>query len=98
MKGPPPPLGSPRYIAEVEEVRRLGGTISQQRTAEQREAAFFWASQSSQRGFVHLAVALMAARPLSGGAWDEARAMSQLTAALANAYMVSWEEKRYFAF
>lgn len=99
VKGPPPPpLGSPRYIAEVEEVRRLGGRISQQRTAEQREATFFWASQSSQRGFVHLAVALMAARPLPGGAWDEARAMSQLTAALADAYMVSWEEKRYFAF
>ena len=36
----------------------------------QEAAAYFWAYQSSQRGFVHLAAALMAERPLPGGAWD----------------------------
>jgi hypothetical protein len=40
----------------------------------------------------------MAERPLPGGAWDEARAMSQLTAALADSFVMAWEEKRHFAF
>jgi PAP2 superfamily len=99
LRGPPPPrLDEDRYRAAVEEVRRLGGAVSTGRTEAQREAAYFWAYQSSQRGFVHLAGALMAERPLPGGAWDEARAMAQLTAALADSYVMSWEEKRHFAF
>jgi hypothetical protein len=99
LRGPPPPrLDEDRYRTAVEEVRRLGGSVSGERTEQQRAAAYFWAYQSSQRGFVHLAVALMAERPLRGGAWDEARAMSQLTAALADSFVMAWEEKRHFAF
>ena len=99
LRGPAPPrLGDDRYRTALEEVRRLGGAVSEARTEAQREAAYFWAYQSSQRGFVHLAVALLAERPLPGGAWDEARAMSQLTAALADSFVMSWEEKRHFAF
>jgi hypothetical protein len=45
-----------------------------------------------------LAAALVAERPLAGGAWDEARAMSQLTAALADSFVMAWEEKRHVAF
>jgi hypothetical protein len=40
----------------------------------------------------------MAERPLPGGDWDEARATSQLTAALADSFVMAWEEKRHFAF
>ena len=99
LRGPPPPgLDTDEYRKAVEEVRRLGGAVSAERTEEQRAAAYFWAYQSSQRGFVHLAAALMAERPLAGGAWDEARAMSQLTAALADSFVMAWEEKRHFAF
>jgi PAP2 superfamily len=99
LRGPPPPgLGEERYRADVEEVRRLGGAVSAERTEAQREAAYFWAYQSSQRGFVHLSAALMTERPLPGGAWAEARAMSQLTAALADSFVMTWEEKRHFAF
>lgn len=99
LRGPPPPgLGDDGYREAVEEVRRLGGAVSAERTEGQRSAAYFWAYQSSQRGFVHLATTLLAERPLPGGAWDEARAMSQLTAALADSFVMAWEEKRHFAF
>ncbi len=99
LRGPPPPrLDEDRYRADLEEVRRLGGAVSAERTEDQRSAAYFWAYQSSQRGFVHLAATLMAERPRPGGAWDEARAMSQLTAALADSFVMAWEEKRHFAF
>jgi hypothetical protein len=99
LRGPPPPrLDEDRYRADLEEVRRLGGAVSVDRTEEQRFAAYFWAYQSSQRGFVHLGAALMAERPLPGGVWAEARAMSQLTAALADSFVMTWKEKQHFAF
>ena len=99
LRGPPPPrLDEDRYRTALEEVRRLGGAVSTERTEAQREAAYFWAYQSSQRGFVHLGAALIAERPLPGGAWDEARAIAQLTAALADSFVMTWEEKRHFAF
>jgi hypothetical protein len=94
---PPPPLGSPRYVAEAEEVRRLGGGRSAERSAEQSEAARFWAYQSSQRNFIHLAADLLQEQPLPGGAWAEARLMSQLAAALADSFIVAWDEKRHWA-
>jgi PAP2 superfamily len=94
---PPPPLGSPRSVADAEEVRRLGGARSAERTAEQSEAARFWAYQSSQRNFVHLAVNLLQERPLAGGNWAEARLMSQLAAALADSFVLAWNEKRHWA-
>jgi hypothetical protein len=94
---PPPPLGSPRSVADAEEVRRLGGARSTERTAEQSEAARFWAYQSSQRNFVHLAAALLQEQPLPGGAWAEARLMSQLATALADSFVLAWDEKRHWA-
>jgi hypothetical protein len=94
---PPPPLGSPRFVADVEEVRRLGGVRSAERTPEQFEAARFWAYQSSQRNFIHLAVTLLEEQPLPGGAWAEARLMSQLSAALADSFILAWDEKLYWA-
>ena len=94
---PPPPLGSLRYMAEAEEVRRLGGGQSTERSAEQSEAARFWAYQSSQRNFVHLAAALLQEQPLQGGAWAEARLMSQLATALADSFIIAWDGKRHWA-
>ncbi len=93
---PPPPLGSPRYIAEAEEVRLLGGRVSAERTPEQTEAAGFWAYQSSQRNFIHLAAALLQERPPQGGAWAQARLMSQVATALADSFIVAWDEKRHY--
>lgn len=94
---PPPPPRSPRYIAEAEEVRRLGGEHSTERTPQQSEAAYFWAYQSSQRNFVHLAARLLQDHPPSGGAWAQARLMSQLSVALADSFVLAWDEKRHWA-
>lgn len=94
---PPPPLGSARYVAEAEEVRRLGGEQSTERTPQQAEAAYFWAYQSSQRNFVHLAASLLQEHPPPGGVWAQARLMSQLTVALADSFIIAWDEKRHWA-
>lgn len=39
----PPPIGSPQYVVAVEEVRKIGGTTSTLRTADQTNIARFWA-------------------------------------------------------
>lgn len=96
LRGPPPPrLGGPRYVADVEEVRRLGGRRSAERSPAQAEAAGFWAHQSSQRNFIHLASAML--QEHSPDIWTQARFMSQLAAALADSFIISWEEKRHWA-
>jgi hypothetical protein len=94
---PPPPLGSARYVADAQEVRRLGADQSTERTPQQTEAAYFWAYQSSQRNFIHLAASLLQERPPPGGIWAQARLMSQLAVALADSYVVAWDEKRHWA-
>lgn len=97
---PPPALGTPRFREVVAEVQRLGGLDSIDRTPEQSEAALYWAYQSSQRGFLHLAVALLEAhpRPGPGGMAAHARIMSQLTTALADSAVLVWDEKERFGF
>ena len=95
---PPPALGTPEYLRQLDETRRLGGLHSSERTPEQTTAAFFWAFQTSQRGFVNLAVRLLAAHPPRGGVYDEARVMAELTAALADSAIITWNEKATFSF
>jgi hypothetical protein len=95
--GPPPPaLGSPDYVAAVEEVRRLGDDRPRGRSQEQTDAAEFWGRQTSQRGFLFLAVRVLADHPLEGGLWEEARAMALLSMALADSYILTWESKRHW--
>jgi hypothetical protein len=95
---PPPRLGSAVFIQELEESRRLGAANGSDRTPSQTFDALFWANQSSQRGFVYLAVKLLAAHPRPGGVYEHARIMSQLTAALADSAILTWEEKEKFSF
>jgi hypothetical protein len=95
---PPPVLGTPPYRQQLAETRSLGGLHGSRRTAEQTTAAFFWAYQSSQRGFVNLAVRLLAAHPPRGGVYDEARVMAELTVALADSAIITWNEKAMFSF
>jgi hypothetical protein len=58
---PPPSLDSAGFRRELGETQRLGAKLSQDRTPEQTAEARFWAYQSSQLGFVELAVRLLAA-------------------------------------
>lgn len=96
--GPPPPkLGSPEYVAAVEEVRKLGAEIGHTRTPDQTEAADYWARQTSQRGYLYVAVRLMAEYPLPGP-FEEARAMSQLWNAMADSFIIAWDEKKFYNF
>ncbi len=94
----PPAPGSPVFLQNVEEVRRMGGLRNSARTAAETYAATYWAYQSSQRGFIRLAVSLLDSDPLPGGLLDHARAISQLATALADSAIMAWAEKERFAY
>jgi len=95
---PPPALGTPRYLRELAETRRLGALQGSERTEEETSHAHFWAQQSSQRGFVELAVRLLANHRPVGGLPAEARIMAQLTAALADSAILTWHKKAQYSF
>ena len=95
---PPPALGSPTYLQQLDETRRLGAAEGSQRTRQQTDSAFFWAHQSSQRGFLRLALQLLADHPPPGGLHEQTRIMSQLTSALADSAILVWTEKEQFSF
>lgn len=95
---PPPALNSAEYRRQLRETQLLGAKLSADRTPEQTAEARFWAYQSSQRGFVELAVRLLAAHHPAGGLHDEARLMAQLTTALADSAIVTWHEKAEYSF
>jgi hypothetical protein len=95
---PPPALGTPGYRQGLAEVRKLGGLDSSERTAAETNSAYFWAHQSSQRGFVELAVRLLAGRRPRGGVAAEARILAELTAALADSAILTWYEKARYSF
>jgi len=95
---PPPSLDSAEFHRQLAETARLGAKLSIDRTSEQTAKARFWAYQSSQRGFVELAVRLVAAHPPAGGIYDEARLMAQLSSGLADSAILTWHEKAAYAF
>ncbi len=66
---PPPAVGSPQSLRELNEVRAIGGLQSNLRTRQQSEAAAYWYYQSSQRGFIHLGLALLAAEAPPAVLW-----------------------------
>lgn len=95
---PPPALDTDAYRADLEEVRRLGGSKSTERTPAQTEAAFFWAFQSTQVGYISLAVRLLDEMPRPRGEFDHARIMSQIASAMADSAVLTWNEKEHFNF
>jgi hypothetical protein len=98
LRGPRPPAhGTPAYVAGMEEVRRLGGQASAHRLAEQTEAAVFWANQTSQRGFLNLALRLLAEQGAAEDHWRQARVLAQLSLTLADGFVLAWADKEHFA-
>jgi membrane-associated phospholipid phosphatase len=95
---PPPTLDSPAYQQELAETRRLGALNGSERTPEETKDALFWAYQSGQRGFVNLAVRLLAAHRPPGGVYAEARIMAELTTALADSAIITWKAKEKYSF
>ena len=93
---PPPSEGSGAFDRDVVEINALGSAQSTMRTPAQTEEAEFWAYQSSQRGFVLLAVQLLDASPALNLP-QRARQLSLLTAAMADAAILTWAEKEQYS-
>ena len=95
---PPPALDSAVFLQHLDEVRRVGGAQGAQRTPDQTASALFWATQSSQRGFLHLAGHLLVGHPRPGGLQEHAWIMARLASALADSGIIVWKEKEVFGF
>lgn len=86
----PPDLDSRRYRRDLDEVRRLGGATSTERTAEQTEIARFWGDQpiaQNQRTLRRHAAAL---------GWDiagTARLFAAVMTSEADALIACWDAK-----
>ena len=96
--GPPYPLTSHRYAADVNEIQRLGGddvTTPSARTAEQTEIAHFWV-ESSPLLWNRVARTVAAAEGLN--AWKSARLFGLLNMALTDGYIGTFETKYHYRF
>ena len=93
---PPPTPDTAAFQQGLAEAKRIGGADSTDRSPAESEAALYWAYQSSQRGYIHLAVQLVAAHPRPLGLAEHARILSQVATALADSAVLSWVEKERF--
>ncbi|WP_338664235.1 vanadium-dependent haloperoxidase [Pararoseomonas sp. SCSIO 73927] len=97
--GPPPPhLSSVLYREMLEEVRRIGGKVSTERTAAQAEAASFWVPQLLRRNLMIVLLLRLTAQPPRGGPWDMARMVSILATANADADVFAYGAKAHYSF
>lgn len=94
----PPSIDSPEFLRDLEEVRAIGDIRSVLRTPLQTEAASYWYFQSTQRGMIHLAIAMLDAEAAQPNLAAEARVMSQVASAMADTAILAWWEKEHFLF
>lgn len=95
---PPPALDSPEHLRDLEDTRRVGGASGAARTPAQTAAAFFWARQSSQRGFLRAGLNMLAKYPRPGGLHEHARFLSQMFPAFADSAIIVWRNKEKWAY
>lgn len=91
----PPALNSPEYTAGLNEVKRLGGKGSRDRTAEQSQIATFWSDFSYTAmppGHWHEITATLA-REHRLSLTESARLMALIGLAQADAAIVCWDAK-----
>jgi hypothetical protein len=88
--GPPPPLTSAQYAADLEEVKAIGARGSTTRTAEQTGVAHFWEPVSNTI-FVPFAERLAITKGLDET--DSARFLALLTLALADGAIAVFDAK-----
>ena len=98
--GPQAPyhLGSKKYAADYNEIKRLGGddiTTPSARTPDQTEIGLFWI-ESSPLAWNRLARAISASRGFD--LWENARLFGLLNLAMADGYIASWETKYHYRF
>lgn len=91
----PPALDTAEYAANVDEVLRLGGYVSAERTDEQKEIALFWADGGGTftppGHWNQIASDVSLARGESLG--ENARWLALLNIAMADAGIVAWDAK-----
>jgi hypothetical protein len=96
--GPPYPLNSRSYAADVNEVQRLGGDdviTPSARTDDQTEIALFWV-ESSPLAWNRLTRTIATAEGLD--LWQSARLFGLLNMAMTDGYIGTWEAKYHYRF
>ena len=89
----PPPVNSSRDLADLEEVKAIGGSKSVMRTAEQSEIGRYW-YESSPQGWNRIAREVSAARQFDF--WENARLFALVNLAMADGYIAGFEDKYYY--
>ena len=91
---PPPAYGSPEFMAELEEVKRL----STDATEDDRELAFFWddgpGTYSPAGHWNDIAIDLVRNRGL--GTMETARTFALMNAAIHDAFVATWHAKYHY--
>jgi len=86
----PPAVNSPRALADLEEVKAIGGSKSATRTPEQSEIGRYW-YESSPQGWNRIAREVLAARQFD--VWENARLFALLNLAMADGYIGGFDTK-----
>jgi hypothetical protein len=89
----PPAVKSPLALADMAEVKAIGGTHSVTRTAEQTEIARFW-YESSPRGWNRIAREVSSTQHLN--VWENARLFALVNLAMADGYIAGFECKYHY--
>ena len=89
----PPAVNSSRALADLEEVKAIGGSKSVTRTPEQSEIGRYW-YESSPQGWNRIAREVLAARQFD--VWENARLFALLNLAMADGYIAGFEDKYYY--
>jgi len=111
---PPPPLGSRRYVAAFNEVRRLGGCgnspadciggtpTATQRTAEQTEIGIYWAYDGTPTlcapPRLYNQIAVQIADQMGSNTVQLARLLALVNTAMADAGTAIWESKYFYEY
>jgi membrane-associated phospholipid phosphatase len=89
----PPALTSAEYARDFEEVKRIGGKDSTDRTPEQTEIAKFW-YDGSPHHWSRIARVVAASRGLDR--WDNARLLALVNMAVADGYIAGADTRYHF--
>jgi hypothetical protein len=87
---PAPALTSEAYRRDFDEVKRVGGKASTQRSSDETHYAAFW-YEFSDIGWNRIARA--ASGRVKQDLWERARTFALLNAAMADAYIAGWDSK-----
>ncbi|HSF34344.1 MAG TPA: vanadium-dependent haloperoxidase, partial [Candidatus Tectomicrobia bacterium] len=83
----PPALSSEAYARDFNEIKRLGGKVSEARTPEQTEIARFWFEGPT----AWYRIARVVAQERGLDAWDSARALALMSFSMADAFIAGFK-------